>query len=35
MVFEKLKIINVSGGDVLRGLKLNEMAYNGFENYIF
>ena len=35
IIFEKLKIINVSGGDVLRGLKSNEMAYNGFGELYF
>lgn len=35
IIFEKLKIINVNGGDVLRGLKSNEMAYNGFGELYF
>ena len=35
IIFEKLKIINVNGGDVLRGLKFNETAYNGFGELYF
>ena len=35
IIVEKLKIINVNGGDVLRGLKFNETAYNGFGELYF
>ena len=35
IIYEKLKIINVNKGDVLRGLKSNEIAYNGFGELYF
>ena len=35
IIFEKLKIIRVNGGDVLRGLKANEKAYAGFGELYF
>ena len=35
IIFEKLKIVSVDGGDVLRGLKSSETGYNGFGELYF